>query len=219
MKQENAEPQPPPPHPNSEKIGILPDRGESPRLENPLSSPKTRNNIKVAGIALLLVLILGMGGAIYFLSKEKARGIEAKLARLESRVQTLESRQSGTATAQSVESLRHDLQKFKEQTAEQFAVSERSVQELKTIRSLFAAPQQATPQITAVEQGVKQMAEPLVPAPQPDKPGKHEPPSENKEAGGFIDFMAAVAKNFVAIAGEVFHKTWDFLSKLLAQPV
>ena len=197
---------------------------DKPRLANQLSL-KIKNFGKTAAVALVTILILALSGSIYFLSKERTRAfnaINAKLAQLESHVQTIESKQGNSASTQSVESLRRDLQNFKEQTAGQFLAKERSIQEIKNLRPLPSTQQQNT----AVEEQaptIQQTTEHFVPPhPEPGNPAEAKstpPPERSKEAQNSINFIETLAKNFIAIAKEVFHQIWDFLSELLKRPV
>lgn len=211
--QENDTPQPlPSPKPEGNKDTLVPDpvqktTGTS-KLDGQSSSPlKARNPIKIAGIAVLVVLLLGLGGAVYFLQKERTRtqSVEAKLAQLESQI--LKDRQNNSVTTQSVESLRQEFRKFKEQTTEQFAAEERTLQALKNTGSFPIAPQQAVEHAPATKQ-------------EPGKPTETQrAPEKKKEPQDTADFVAILIRNLIAIVREVSYKTLDFLSDLLKRPV
>lgn len=211
--QEHDTPQPlPSPKPEEDKGTPVPDpvretTGTS-KLDGQSSSPlKARNPIKIAGVAVLVVLLLGLGGAVYFLQKERThtQSVEAKLAQLESQI--LKDRQNNSVTTQSVESLRQEFRKFKEQTTEQFAAEERTLQALKDTSSFPIAPQQAVEHAPATKQ-------------EPGKPTETQrAPEKKKEPQDTADFIAILIRNLIAIVREVSYKTLDFLSDLLKRPV
>lgn len=209
--QENDTPQPlPSPKPEGNKGTPDPVRETTGtlKLDGQSSSPlKARNPIKIAGVAVLVVLLLGLGGAVYFLQKERTRtqSVEAKLAQLESQI--LKDRQNNSVTTQSVESLRQEFRKFKEQTTEQFAAEERTLQALKDTSSFPIAPQQAVEYAPATKQ-------------EPGKPTETQrAPEKKKEPQDTADFIAILIRNLIAIVREVSYKTLDFLSDLLKRPV
>lgn len=213
--QENDTPQPlPSPKPEGNKGTPVPDPVRettgTAKLDGQSSSPlKARNPIKIAGIAVLVVLLLGLGGAVYFLQKERTRtqSVEAKLAQLESQI--LKDRQNNSVTTQSVESLRQEFRKFKEQTTEQFAAEERTLQALKNTGSFPIAPQQAVEHAPATKQELES-----------GKPTETErAPEKKKEPQDTADFIAILIRNLIAIVREVSYKTLDFLSDLLKRPV
>lgn len=142
-------------------------------------------------------------------------------------------------TNQSVEILKRDIQQFKGQVTEQFVLEGRAIQELKSTHLQVQPPanispqvvQQAQPQIPQQvpvlsqatppstlerEQVTVQPEESTTPSvPELSKPPepRHIEEPKSKEAQGYINFIETVARNFFAIAKEVFSKFWSLLFK------